>query len=174
MTFDGGRVYQHLRQIVTFGPRPAGSAALAATRRYVVNQLAASGIKTSEQAFDADTPIGPLKMVNVIATIPGKRPERVVFGGHYDTKLFREFRFVGANDGGSSAAFLIELARVLKARANPMTVEIVFFDGEEAMLPDWGPGDNTYGSRPLRRCREEGGKGGRHQGFCPRGHDRRS
>ena len=49
-------------------------------------------------------------MVNLIATIPGARPERIVIAGHYDTKLFREFRFVGANDGGSSAAFLIELA----------------------------------------------------------------
>ncbi len=145
--FDGGRAYEHLRQLVSFGPRPAGSAALAATRRYIVGQLAAAGIKVSEQAFDADTPLGTLRMVNLIAEIPGQRPDRLLVGGHYDTKLFREFRFVGANDGGSSAALLIELARVLKARANPMTVEMVFFDGEEAMLPDWGAGDNTYGSR---------------------------
>ena len=100
-------------------------------------------------------------MVNLIATIPGKRPDRIVIGGHYDTKLFREFRFVGANDGGSSAAFLIELARVLKARANPFTVEIVFFDGEEAMLPDWGPGDNTYGSRHYVDVAKKRGQAGR-------------
>ena len=147
LKFDGGRAYEHLRQIVGFGPRPAGSQALEAARRYIVQQLSAAGVKAAEQAFTAETPIGPLRMVNVSAVIPGKRTDRIVIGGHYDTKLFRQFRFVGANDGGSSAAFLIELARVLKARANPFTVEIVFFDGEESMLPDWGPGDNTYGSR---------------------------
>ena len=86
-------------------------------------------------------------MVNLIATIPGARKERIAITGHYDTKLFREFRFVGANDGGSSTAFLIELARVLKARANAFTIELIFFDGEEATLRDWGRTDHTYGSQ---------------------------
>jgi Zn-dependent M28 family amino/carboxypeptidase len=88
-------------------------------------------------------------MVNLRTTIPGERPERLIIGGHYDTKLYRQFRFVGANDAGSSAAFLIELARVLKGRKNPLTIELVFFDGEEATLPDWDEKtlDHTYGSR---------------------------
>ena len=76
-------------------------------------------------------------MVNLVATIPGARKERIVIAGHYDTKLFREFRFVGASDGGSSAAFLLELARVLKARKNPLTIELLFLDGEEARMPEW-------------------------------------
>ena len=80
-------------------------------------------------------------------TIPGARKERIVIAGHYDTKLYRQFRFVGASDGGSSAAFLLELARVLKARKNPLTIELLFLDGEEARLPEWGGTDNTYGSR---------------------------
>ena len=84
------------------------------------------------QSFVAKTPIGDIPMVNLIATIPGARKERIAISGHYDTKLFREFRFVGANDGGSSTAFLIELARVLKARQNALTLELIFFDGEEA------------------------------------------
>src|SRR5262249_40458663 len=54
---------------------------------------------------------------------------------------------VGASDGGSSAAFLLELARVLKTRKNPMTIELLFLDGEEARMPEWGGTDNTYGSR---------------------------
>src|SRR5437773_3519523 len=86
-------------------------------------------------------------MVNIVATIPGVSSNRLVFAGHYDTKRFREFRFVGANDGGSSAAFLIELARVLKARRNPLTIELLFLDGEEAVNPEWAGTDNTYGSR---------------------------
>jgi Zn-dependent M28 family amino/carboxypeptidase len=84
--------------------------------------------------------------VNVIGTIPGARKERLVIAGHYDTKLFRQFRFVGASDGGSSAAFLIELARVLKARKNPLTIELLFLDGEEAVV-EWEGNDHTYGSR---------------------------
>ena len=92
-------------------------------------------------------------MVNLVATIPGARKERIIISGHYDTKLVREFRFVGANDGGSSAAFLIEIARVLKTRRNAQTIELLFLDGEEAVCRNWddcgrpGTPDNTYGSR---------------------------
>jgi glutaminyl-peptide cyclotransferase len=145
--FDGGRAFEHLRAVVGFGPRPAGSAAADETRRYIRTQMAAVGVQVSDQAFEARTPLGPVKMVNVRATIPGARPERIILAGHYDTKLFREFRFVGANDAGSSTAVLIEMARVLKARRNAWTVELLFLDGEEAFV-DWYLGDDhTYGSR---------------------------
>ena len=79
----------------------------------------------------------------------------MIIAGHYDTKLFREFTFVGANDGGSSAAFLIELARALKGRKNALPIELLFLDGEEAVV-DW------HGHRPhlrqplLRRGRAQG------------------
>jgi Zn-dependent M28 family amino/carboxypeptidase len=109
--------------------------------------LTASGVTAVDQAWDAQTPIDKVRMVNLIASIPGARKERIVFAGHYDTKLFREFRFVGASDGGSSTAFLIELARILKSRKSPYTIELLFLDGEEARLPDWNGTDNTYGSR---------------------------
>lgn len=146
-TFDGGRAYEHVRQMVAIGPRPAGSAALEQTRTYIKEQLAMLQVEVVEQPFEAATPLGPVKMVNLIATIPGAKPERLAFAGHYDTKLFREFPFVGANDGGSSASVLIELARVLKARKNPYTIEILFLDGEEARLPEWSGTDHTYGSQ---------------------------
>jgi len=145
--FDSGRAWEHLRQMVAIGPRPSGSPAIEQTRKYIREQMTAIGLPPAEQVWDDQTPIDRVHLVNLVATIPGTRKERIVFAGHYDTKLFREFRFVGASDGGSSAAFLIELARVLKARKNPFTVEILFLDGEEARLPDWGGADNTYGSR---------------------------
>ena len=146
-SFDSGRAYEHLRQIVSFGPRPAGSPAIEKTRGYITEQLKAAGVSVTRQSFVAKTPIGEIPMVNLIATIPGKRPERIAIAGHYDTKLFKEFRFVGANDGGSSTAFLIEIARVLKSRQNAFTIELIFFDGEEATLRDWGLTDHTYGSQ---------------------------
>jgi Zn-dependent M28 family amino/carboxypeptidase len=144
--FDSNLAWEHLRQLVALGPRPAGSPALDQSRTYIRQQLAAAGVASTDQAWDDQTPVGKVRMVNLIATIPGKRTDRIIFAGHYETKLFREFRFVGANDGGSSAAFLIELARVLKARNNLFTVELLFLDGEEAFF-EWAGNDHTYGSR---------------------------
>ena len=154
--FDSSRAWEHLRQLVAIGPRPSGSAGIERARTYIRTQLKASGVAVTEQAWDATTPNGTVRMVNLIATIPGVRKDsrnRILFTGHYDTKLFRQFRFVGANDAGSSAAFLIELARVLEARRNPLTIELVFLDGEEAVCANWSDcgtpdaPDNTYGSR---------------------------
>jgi Zn-dependent M28 family amino/carboxypeptidase len=144
--FDSNRAYEHVRQLVAIGPRPAGSAGGASARQYITDQIRMLGLEPVEQPFDAETPIGRIRMVNVSTTIVGARQERLIVGGHYDTKRFREFRFVGANDGGSSAAFLLELARVLKRRTNPFSIELVFFDGEEAII-EWKLNDHTYGSR---------------------------
>ncbi len=145
--FESGRAWEHLRQMVAIGPPPSGSAAIEQTRKYIKEQLATSGLTAVEQAWEDQTPLDKVKMVNLVVTIPGARKERIAIAGHYDTKLYRQFRFVGASDGGSSAAFLLEIARVLKGRKNPMTIELVFLDGEEARLPDWSGTDNTYGSR---------------------------
>jgi Zn-dependent M28 family amino/carboxypeptidase len=146
LQFDSGRAWEHLRQLVALGPRPAGSPALGQARAYIEAQLTAAAVAFTEQAWDDQTPAGPIHMVNVIATIPGASPARLVIAGHYDTKRFRQFRFVGANDGGSSAAAVLELARVLKARRNPFTIELLFLDGEEA-VDEWRGTDHTYGSR---------------------------
>jgi len=145
--FDSGRAWEHLRRQVAIGPRPAGSAESQATRRYLIEQLRAAGIEAHEQTFDASTPIGLVSMANVVATIPGARPERIALASHYDTKLSPEFRFVGASDGASSTAAVLELGRVLKGRKNPFTIELIFFDGEESVEWEWRGDDNRYGSR---------------------------
>ena len=144
--FDSNRAWEHLRQIVAIGPRPAGSPGIEQTRKYITGQLAAIGLTPVEQAWDDETPLGKVHMVNLIVRIPGATKDRLAITGHYDTKLFRNIRFVGASDGGSSAAFLLELARDLKARRNRMTIDLVFLDGEEAVV-DWRGTDHTYGSR---------------------------
>lgn len=144
--FDSNRAWEHLRRQVAFGPRPAGSTALDDCRRYLLEQLKAAGITATEQRFVAKTPLGDTRMANVVATIPGRRRERIILASHFDTKLFREFRFVGASDGGSSTAALLELARTLKDRPRPFTIELLFLDGEEAVV-EWSPIDSTYGSR---------------------------
>ncbi len=147
--FDAARAFDDLRQIVAIGPRPAGSPGAQQTRDYVKRQLSAVALTVIEQGFETQTPAGLTRMVNLRVQLPGEDASgrRLIIAGHYDTKLFKDQVFVGANDGGSSTAFLIELARVLKARRNALPIEILFLDGEEAVV-DWHQGnDHTYGSR---------------------------
>jgi hypothetical protein len=153
--FDATRAFADLKAMVEIGPRPAGSPAIQKTRDYIKKQLEAAGLKAEEQPFDSQTPAGVVHMVNIRATLPGQTKDkgRIVIGGHYDTKPFKEFRFVGASDAASSAAFLLEIARALKGRQNPLPIELLFLDGEEAFCKDWdecnkpGNADHTYGAR---------------------------
>ena len=76
------------RQMVAIGPRPSGSPAIRQTRAYITRAAcSALGLTVEEQPFVAETPKGPIEMVNLIVRLPGKRPDRILFTGHYDTKL---------------------------------------------------------------------------------------
>jgi glutaminyl-peptide cyclotransferase len=143
--FDEQRAEVHLRTLVGFGPRPAGSDAIAKARSYIVAELEKAGLKPQLDEFTAQTPRGPLKMVNVRASRPGSRRTTIAVAGHYDTKRF-DFPFVGASDGGSSAAWLLEFARATANLKLENTLEFIFFDGEEAVL-EWTDTDSVYGSR---------------------------
>jgi hypothetical protein len=145
--FDGARAFDHVRELVAIGPRVAGTPGAATARAYIRKELAKLNVRIEEQSFQADTPVGRAQMVNLRAFLPGDASQgRLIVAGHYDTKRFDDMTFVGANDGGSSAAFLIELARVLAARRNARQIELLFLDGEEAVIA-WEGDDNTYGSR---------------------------
>jgi hypothetical protein len=150
--FDGARALRDVERLVAIGPRPSGSAALARARTYIATELRAAGWRVREHRFTAHSPRGALAMTNVIAEWPGRGAEIVAIGGHYDTKVFERFRFVGANDGGSSTALLVELGRVLAPRLRaeaPASMRwLVFFDGEEAQI-EWSATDSLYGSRAL-------------------------
>ena len=145
--FDAARAWSHLQKQVAFGPRPAGSAALKQCRDYISAELKKAGLDGRQQAFVAKTPAGDISMINLIATIPGRRAERLILASHYDTKRSPAFKFVGASDAASSTAALLELGRVLTARQHEFTIELLFLDGEEAVNWEWRDPDNTYGSR---------------------------
>jgi glutaminyl-peptide cyclotransferase len=121
-------------------------------------------LKVSTDEFEAKTPEGGRRMTNVSAEIKGAGDDFIVIASHYDTKLYKEFSFVGANDGGSSTGALLEIARVLASSPRrDISYRFVFFDGEEATCAEWdecgkeGAPDNTYGSRRyVARLREEG------------------
>ena len=147
-TFSGARAFEDLKRLVDFGPRPSGSQALAQARQWLIQELRATGAEVEEDPFVGDTPIGPVPMDNLIAKFRGSSRQTVVVAGHYDTKRFDQFRFLGANDGGSSAALLVELARALGPKRHALNYWLVFFDGEEAVR-DWSATDSLYGSRHL-------------------------
>lgn len=162
--FDGERALAHVRRLVDFGPRPSGSDALGRARDYIKGELKSYGLKVTTDEFKAKTPVGRRRMTNVSAEIKGTGDDFIVIASHYDTKLYKEFRFVGANDGGSSTGALLELARALSSRPRgAVGYRLVFFDGEEATCREWdeckndGSPDNTYGSRRyVARLRERG------------------
>ena len=153
---SGEKAMEHVRTQVAFGPRPAGSDALDKTRQYLIKQLEGYGYQIEQDAFDAATPYGPKGMVNLVAHKGFGAGNIIAFASHYDTKYFESFRFVGANDGGSSTGLLLELARVLGSRKTDFDYWFVFLDGEEAFV-EWSPFDGTYGSRHLaKRWKSEG------------------
>jgi glutaminyl-peptide cyclotransferase len=145
--FSGDKALAHVQNLVDLGPRPPGSDAIVRARAYIEEQLESCGWNVSEQAFVDQTPRGETKFVSLIARY-GVAPKPVfLLCSHYDTKIFDTFRFVGANDGGSSTGLLLELARVLALEPRlAEKIELVFFDGEEA-VENFSGTDGIYGSR---------------------------
>ncbi len=156
--FDGARAFRDLEALVQIGPRPAGSPGGARARELIRERLRQAGWPVEEHAFEAN-PKGrpPVPMVNLLARKAGASEDRIVLITHYDTKDIAGARFVGANDGASGAAVLIELARVLAAEALPLGVELVFADGEEAFGPSINPADGLYGSEALAELMQSDG-----------------
>ena len=147
--FDAARAWHDLEAIVALGPRPAGSEALERTRQLLERELAAAGLAPVREAFRAPTPVGELDLVNVYADLPGVEgaTDTVILAAHYDTKRL-SVPFVGANDGGSAPAVLLELARVLASGPRrPVAYRFLFLDGEESQREEWADPDNRYGSR---------------------------
>lgn len=159
--FDGARAFDYAKRQVEFGARPAGSKELAQTREFIINELRAANLKVSLDEFTAQTPVGERRMTNITAELAGESPDFILITSHYDTKLFKNQKFVGANDGASSTAVVMELARSLATNGKKprFTYRFVLFDGEEAFCGGWDecrrPAeagkpemiDNTYGSR---------------------------
>jgi len=162
VAFNGERAMEHVKKQLAIGPRVAGSPEAAKTRDYISSSLKSFGINAKAHEFQVLTPLGSKTMVNLTAEIPGESTDVLMIASHYDSKFFKDMRFVGANDPGTSVGTLLELARVLSASLQKpkLTYWLVFFDGEESFCEQWeechnaNPAnpkkplpDNTYGSR---------------------------
>ena len=144
--FSGSAALAFTRRAVAFGPRPDGSTAIVHLRSYIRQQLAARGCALTLDDFSGATPGGPVPMQNIICRFSGRSGRAIAITGHYDTKKLPDF--VGANDGGSSTGFLLEMAAVLQTMPHADDIYLVFFDGEEAVR-EWTDADSLYGSRHL-------------------------
>lgn len=137
---------RYVREIVAFGRRAPGSEGMKKQQAYIRQKL--KGDQLEEDAFTTQTPAGKFELRNLIAKYPGTTSEIIVIASHYDTNYPLK-NYVGANDGASSSALLLELANQMreKKRSGP-AVWLVWFDGEEA-FKEWSDSDSLYGSRHL-------------------------
>jgi glutaminyl-peptide cyclotransferase len=161
---DGVRAYGYLKQICALGPRPAGSAANARQRQMVAQHFTKYGATIREQPFSGVDPQSGAKvdMVNLIGAWHPERTQRVLLGVHYDTRPFpdqeddparRRTPYIGANDGGSGVALLMEIAHHLKDLPTAWGVDLVLFDGEDLVYAE--NGEYCLGSKEFARVYAE-------------------
>ena len=127
---------QYVKDIVAYGPRPLGSANHKKVEDYILARLKRDVVEND--TFTADTPEGKFPVHNVIAKFAGAKDGIIVIASHYDTNYpLRSTSYVGANDGGSSSALLLELANQLRGKTREgYGVWLVWDDAEEAIKPD--------------------------------------
>jgi len=137
--FDGKRAYEHVLAQVDLGPRPVGSDALVKTAEYIEAHLESVGW----QPFRIAGEFRGLPILNVLAETkqpPRSAARRILIGAHYDTRPVadrdpiaarRTEPILGANDGASGVAVLLELARVFDPARSNYDVVLAFFDGED-------------------------------------------
>ena len=173
--FSGDRAFAHLEAVCRLGPRPSGSAAMVRQREMLVAHFRAAGAAVSGQGFQIrDRRSGqPVRMENLIVEWHPSRRDRVLIGAHYDTRPFPDRdlvapqgTFIGANDGASGVAVLMELAGAMRAIGGDVGVDFVLFDAEEYVFAARDPyclgsnffarqyvADGQSGRRPHRyRC----------------------
>ncbi len=141
--FSGERAMRHLEAICDLGPRPSGSAAMDRQRALLARHFRAAGATVTGQAFQIrDRRTGaPVHIENLLVSWHPDRTERVILAAHYDTRPFPdrdpvdpEGVFLGANDGASGVAVLMELAAAMPGLPGPVGVDFVLFDAEEYVI----------------------------------------
>jgi len=153
---DSKRAFQYIKDIVAFGTRPMGSENHKKVENYITSHL--KGDQVEDDTFTADTVEGKFPVRSIIAKYPGTKDGIIVILGHYDTNYpLRNTGFVGANDGGSSSAILLEFANHLRGKKRDgYSVWLVWTDGEEAVR-QWSDTDSLYGTRHLAERWEKDG-----------------
>lgn len=148
ISFDGARAYEYLRQLCEIGPRRSGSPGMVAQQELLVAHFERLGADVRLQRFTGTDPRDgrPVPMANLIVHWHPEKHERILLCAHYDTlplpMLDRENprgRFIGANDGGSGVALLMELGNEMAALQCQYGIDFVFFDAEEYIFRQHDP-----------------------------------
>jgi len=138
--FNGARAYRYLEQLCAIGRRPSGSSGMAAQQKLLIDHFRKRGGQVEMQRFRIRHPVdgSPVPMANLIVRWHPQRSKRILLAAHYDTlpypMLDRENPrgvFVGANDGASGVAVLMELANEISRLPCKYGIDFVLFDGEE-------------------------------------------
>lgn len=144
---DATRAYRYLEQICDLGPRPSGSAGMQRQQELLRRHFEALGGDVQLQRFQAPHPQGGMvPMANLIVRWNPEATERILLCAHYDTRPLpdrdpnparrRDGVFLGANDGASGVALLMELAHLMPQLDPPLGVDFVLFDGEELVYTE--------------------------------------
>jgi glutaminyl-peptide cyclotransferase len=140
--FDGKRAYDWVARQVAFGPRAPGTTAHDSCFAMLVAGLRQSADIVAADTFAYDSPdLGKrVRLMNVLARFRPEEPRRILLAAHWDTRPWADRDpdpdrhnqpILGANDGGSGVAVLLELAERLKRRAPAIGVDLALFDGED-------------------------------------------
>jgi glutaminyl-peptide cyclotransferase len=145
---NAARAMQYTKEVTAFGPRWIGSHNHKKLEEYILAHV--KGDDLESDSFTADTIEGKFPVRNIIAKYPGTKDGIIVVAGHYDTNYpLRNTKYVGANDGGSSTAILLEIANQLRGKnRDGYSVWLVWTDGEEAVRT-WTANDSLYGTKHL-------------------------
>jgi glutaminyl-peptide cyclotransferase len=156
-TFDSSRAMQYVKEIVAFGPRPIGSESHRKVEKYIVSHL--KGVDVERDDFEVTSSEGRFPIHNIIAKFPGSKDGIIVIASHYDTNWpLRNIPYVGANDGASSSALLLEIANQLRGKKlEGYSVWLLWDDGEESMKLPWDDAESLYGVRHLAQKWQDDG-----------------
>ena len=147
--FNADRAMQYVKQIVALGPRPIGSENHKKVEKYILAHL--KGDDVEQDSFDVHPAEGSFPVRNIIAKFPGARDGIIVIASHYDTNWpLRNTSYIGANDGASSSALLLEIANQLRGKKlEGYSVWLLWDDAEESMKLPWDDPESLYGVRHL-------------------------
>lgn len=138
--FDKDRAFDLLKKQVDFGPRYPGVAAHATTADFIASQLKPYADDVTTQQFRQTVDGKSFELRNIIARFNPSAKQAVLLAAHWDTRPVADMEvdpakrakpILGANDGASGVAVLLELARVFAKQKPDVGVIMVFFDGED-------------------------------------------
>ena len=155
--FDEDHAFEYLVAQCDFGPRNPGSDGYYACLDFIITELdqSADDIILQEFRYQEQRYRKRYDLQNIIARFNPDASFQTIISAHWDTRPWadqednrrdRNQPIIGANDGASGVAVLLELAKIMGETPPPIGVNLVFFDGEDLGVP----GENeTYcqGSR---------------------------